>query len=134
MQWILILLAMIFAIPTYGISIIILILVMPYLSAKTRREIFPQIIQRALNEKETIINDNVYYEAAERYGMDSKNIIKKEINHINFYELINGEKINVMFSRSATGGLVVSAVNDKELEERIRKKIDSYSKGIFYKI
>ena len=77
MQWIIILIAVLTAIPTYGISIIILIVILPYLSAKTRRDMMPKVILAALMSGGSYNENNIYYEAAERYAQDSNNVISQ---------------------------------------------------------
>jgi len=114
MQWIIIIIALIAAIPTYGISILVLILIMPYLSAKSRKDLFPPIIREALYSSEVIHVDNIYFEAAERYGEESNNVLSHHRNQdINFYELIDGKMVSVYFSRSYDGKLIVSASSKK---------------------
>jgi hypothetical protein len=110
MQWLIIIIALVLAIPTYGISLIVLLFIMPYLSAKTRQDIFPGIIRKALIFGRPVADNNVYFEAAERYAEDTNNVANQEKGtSIDFYELIDGEKVSVSFSRSAAGRLIVIA-------------------------
>ena len=126
MQWLLIILALILAIPTYGVSIFILILVLPYLGAKTRNEVFPKIIRMSLMSRDSVYMKDVYFSAAEKYAEDTNNIIKQEKGrNVNFLTIVDGEKINVMISRSVTGGIIVIAKNDDELIESIKNKLFS---------
>ncbi len=121
MQWVLIILALVLAIPTYGISILILIVIMPYLSAKTRRDMFPPLIKKALKERQHIIVEDVFFEAAEKYGLDSENVYYHEKGiHVGFYELIDGEKTRVEFHRDPKGGVIISAENHDEAMENAR--------------
>ncbi len=109
MQWLIILIALIAAIPTYGVSIVILIILMPMLSERTRKKMMPQIIERAINANQVLIEDNVYYEAAEKYARDTDNVVYANYNNINFNDIIKGKKVNVTFSRSSKGTLLVEA-------------------------
>lgn len=112
MQWILIIIALLTAIPTYGISIVILIIVLPYLSAKTRRDMMPRAILTALISDGFYNEKNIYYEAAERYAQDSNNVISSYPNKISFYELIAGDRIYVTFSKGFDGSTDISASYD----------------------
>lgn len=126
MQWIITLIAVGLAIPTYGGSLIVLFFLLPILGAKTRNEIFPKIIRRALNAKKNIIINEVYFESAEKYALDNNNVIAHSQGfNINFYELIDGEKINVMFARTLDGTLMVNAENDKDMGKRLMDKMRS---------
>ncbi len=104
MQWILIIVALLTAVPTFGISIIILIIILPYLSAKTRRDIMPQLIRKALYSGGAYYEDNIYYEAAERYAQDSHNVDRSTSYSISFYELIDNQKVYVTFGKNVDGG------------------------------
>lgn len=112
MQWIIILIAVLTAIPTFGISIIVLIVILPYLSAKTRRDMMPKVILNALMSGGSYTENNIYYEAAERYAQDSNNIIYSYYDSISFYELIGGDKIYVTFSKAFDGSTNVTASYD----------------------
>ena len=133
MQWLLIIIALITAIPTYGISILILILVFPFLSAKTRSDIFPQLIKNALySPGNTYATDDVYYESAERYGEDTNNIITQSKGHtINFYVLIDGEKINVYIAKTFGGGISIIAKNSNELAKQHEDELMRHARGEF---
>ncbi len=112
MQWLIILIAVLTAIPTFGISIIVLIVILPYLSAKTRRDMMPKVILNALMAGGSYNENNIYYEAAEKYAKDSNNIISESFNNISFYELIGGEKIYVTFSKAFNGSVNIYASYD----------------------
>jgi len=128
MQWLIIIIALVLAIPTYGISLLALFILLPILGAKTRSEILPQIIRRALNAKQPIEINDVYFEAAEKYALDTNNVISHDQGYrINFYALIDGEKINVMIT-DFPGGFIIGAKNNEELGREIQEKMDSYGK------
>ncbi len=99
MQWIIIIIAMIAAIPTYGVSILILIVILPYLSEHSRRKIMPQLIRKSMFSGGSYIEDNVFYEAAERYAQDSNNVIYSTHDIISFNHLVHNKKVIVTFSK-----------------------------------
>lgn len=133
MQWLLIIIALITAIPTYGISLVVLILIMPLLGAKTRSDMFPQLIKSALYSPGNIYStEDVYFESAERYGEDTKNVISQSKGHsINFYVLIDGEKINVYIARTFSGGISIIAKNNNEFEKNMHDEFMRNVRGEF---
>jgi hypothetical protein len=108
MQWLLIILALIFAIPSYGISIIVLLFLLPMIGKKTRGEIFPVLIRQAYQSGYEIQNEDVFFEAAARYARDNGGEMLSA-DSATFNTLINGEKVIVFFHKSHNGGIYIKA-------------------------
>lgn len=115
MQWIMIILALILAIPTYGISLILLWFLMPMFGKKTRDEIFPSLIEKAYNLNDTLEVDDVYYEAAVKYAKEHNGSLSPVSNDIwTFYTLINNQKVLVLFGKTLSGGVEITASDAKK--------------------
>jgi hypothetical protein len=124
MQWILIIGALILAIPTYGISIIVLLMLLPMFGAKSRREIMPPLIKKSLLENEIIIVEDIFYEAAEKYAKEHRG---EPVNGggIMFYTLVDNIKVLVIFGRTPQGGVYIDA---KDIQKEEKKWRDEFLK------
>jgi hypothetical protein len=123
MQWILIILALIFAIPTYGISIIVLIVLLPMFGAKSRREMFPPLIRKALIADDWITTEDIYFEAAARYAKENNGQMMGSNSYL-FYTLIDNEKVQVVFARTLDGGVEIRAEREEDMLTNLMSNFD----------
>ncbi len=145
MQWVIIIIALVLVIPTYGISLIFLIWYMFKTGGKRRKEILNKLILYAYknNEGEIITTDSVYFEAAIKFAEENSNTTpyKPDENNIVFRYLINDELVSIHFSKGLNGELIYSVkklsenqkfVNDEsshkyENDKEPKLAIDEYS-------
>jgi hypothetical protein len=120
MQWITIIVALILAIPTYGISLIFLLWYMFKTGEKRRKEILNKLILDAYknNEGEIVTTDLVYFEAAMKFAEENSNTIpyKSDKNNIVFRYSINDELLSIHFSKGFNGKLIYSVERLSEVE------------------
>jgi hypothetical protein len=145
MQWILIIVALILAVPTYGISLIFLVWYMFKTGGKRRKEILNKLILNAYkdNEGEIITTDLVYFEAAMKFAEENSNSTpyKSNKNNIVFRYSINDELLSIHFSKGFNGELIYSVKRLSENQnfannesshrhdnyEEVEQAIDKYS-------
>jgi hypothetical protein len=106
MDGVLLLVSLLLAVPTYGISILILLIFFHIRNKKKRNEIFFRLIREKALYGENGYMDlplDIKYDEAELYAKDSGNITHKEKGFISFYTFVNDEKIVVKFASTVNG-------------------------------
>jgi hypothetical protein len=114
-------------VPTYGISILI-VLIFFYIRDKNKRN---ENFSRLIREK-AVYGENGYmdlpryikYDEAELYARDSGNVTHEERGFISFYTFINDEKIVVKFA-STVNGLKMYVGHELTTEEERQVELDT---------
>ncbi|MCK5535867.1 MAG: hypothetical protein KAI79_03520 [Bacteroidales bacterium] len=111
------LLALLFALPTYGISPLLhLILIMTF-KDKTNDTQFKNHIRKALREGKIIDVNKIEWEAALQYAQQEGEELTTIDYMISFHMCCKKEKTYVLMAPISTGGVSISAYNGRRPKE-----------------
>jgi len=117
MYWTLTLLALLFAIPTYGLSLLLhLILIMGF-KDKTHDKKFKNHIKISLTQGKIVDANKIEWEYALQYAQQEGKELTTIDNMISFYICCKKQKIYVLMAPISTGGVSISAYNRKTPKE-----------------
>ncbi len=117
MYWILTLLALLFALPTYGISLLLYLILIMTFKDKTNDTQFKNHIKKALKQGKIIDVNKIEWEVALQYAQqEGKELISID-NMISFHMCCKKEKTYVLIAPISSGGVSISAYNGRSPKE-----------------
>lgn len=109
MYWTLTLIALLFTIPTYGISLLLhLILIMTY-KDKTKNSEVKKHIKKSLSRGKIIDTDKIEWEDALQYAQEEGKEFTTIDNMISFYICQREERNYILMMPNSSGGVSISA-------------------------
>ena len=125
MQWVIIIIALVLALPTYGVSIIFLIWYIFKTGAKRREKILNELILNAYknHEDEMITTDLIYFEAAIKFVKEHNGTVNEISGNATLELIVEGDNVIVFFTKSHNNELMFSVSNEKLAEKRMRERM-----------
>ncbi|MCK5638305.1 MAG: hypothetical protein KAH67_06300 [Flavobacteriaceae bacterium] len=117
MYWILTLLALLFALPTYGISLLLHIMLIMTFKDKTTNTEVRYHIKKAFTKGKIIDTNKIEWEVALQYAQKEGKELTTIDNMISFYIFCKKEKTYVLIAPISSGGVSISAYNGRTQKE-----------------
>jgi len=117
LNWILTLLALLFAIPTYGISLLLHLILPIVFKDRSKDTLFRKQIKKSLNKGEIIDDNKLELKEALLYAQREGKELMSIAEMLSFYIFLKKEKIYVLIAPTSSGGISISAYDGKRPKE-----------------
>lgn len=111
------LLAILFSIPTYGISLLLHFILSIVFKDQSKDTQFNNHIKISFSKGKIVDATKIQWKDALHYAQEEGRELTTIDNMISFYIFLKKEKIYVLIARSSSGGVSISAYNGKRSKE-----------------